>query len=368
MDADLEPLYERIMRAARPEDVFQELTVVLPPRLLKKHLGPEMDQMRQVLTEESFSSAEDRDAVKEARAKLESLYIRAMKKAGEGLYALDDYQMLLPPSGASRIEVAGHQFTVGEKFHVGEHSVLYKGRVSVDQGSAGVAIKVANSSADNPLLFNEIRMLERLHRKDVGYWRNIPFMLGRFTANERVGIITRYFEGTTLTNVRASPLHREGLDQRHVVWVLDRLLGLLGYMHSMGIVHGRIEPEKIRIRPSNHNALLTGWGRAVYRPATTGERVAPAGGVFEAPEVSRSGDVGPWTDIYSLGKTLIWLIGGDPTSNEMPDAVEPQIRKFLESMVRKNPRARPRDAWKLYEAQNRLKDSLWPRQFIHLNL
>lgn len=368
MDADLEPLYERVMRASRPEEAFKELTVLLPPRLLARHLEPEMEEMRRILTEENFSSAEDRAAAKEARAKLEGLYVRAMEKAGKGLYSLDDYQVLMPLSGGTKIMVGGEQYAVGEKIHVGEHAALYKGRVAVDQGSGGVAMKVAHTPEDNPYLFNEIRMLERLHRQDVGYWRNMPFMLGRFNAGERVGVITRYFEGVTLTQVRASPHHRLDLDQRHVVWVLDRMLGLLGYVHSMGIVHGRIEPDKIRVRPSNHNAMLTGWGRAVYRPAITGERAASTGGTFEAPEIRASGDVGPWTDIYSLGKTLIWLIGGDPVTNEMPSTVEPKLRKFLENMARTNPRARPRDAWKLYEAQNRLKDSLWPRQFIHLNL
>lgn len=149
---------------------------------------------------------------------------------------------------------------------------------------------------------------------------------------------------------------------------MDRLLGLLGYVHSLGIIHGRIDPERVRVRPGNHNALLTGWGHAVYRPAVTREGIVPNGGMFEAPEIGDSNAIGPWTDIYSLGKTLIWLIGGDPVTNEMPDSVEPKLRQFLLNMVRKSPRARPNDAWQLYKAQNRLKDSLWERRFLPLNL
>lgn len=367
MDADLKEAYDRVMQANRPEDAFKPLTVMLPPRLLEEHLAPEVEEMRVVLDESKYSSFDDKESVRIARARLDAFCTAAFAKAAKGLYAVDDYQMLVPPSGKN-INVDGITYSVGEKFHVGEHSALYKGRIVLDKGSAGVIIRVANTPEDNPHLFNEIRILEMLHRKDVGYWKNMPFLLARFNSGERVGVVYRYFEGLTLTEVRANKLHRNGLDQRHVVWVMDRMLGLLWYVHTMGIIHGRIEPQRIRVRPSNHNALLTGWGQAVYRPAVTDERIASVGGVFEAPEVRDSGEVGPWTDIYCLGKSLIWLIGGDPVTNEMPESVEVKIRQFLFNMVRKSPRARPQDAKQLYQAQNRLKDSLWERRFIHLDI
>lgn len=367
MDADLSPIYERVMRAVRPEDLFIELTVLLPPRLLAKHLAQEVEQMRTVLTEESYSSTDDREAARMARARFEDLYGTALAKAGSGHYGLDDYS-IMPLQSGTRIVVGGSTYAVGEKIHEGIHADVYGGRMSIDQGSAGVVMRLAHTPDDNPVLYNEIRVIERLHREEFGYWRNVPFMFGRFSAGERVGIIYRYFEGLTLTDLRADPLHKSGLDQRHVVWVLDRVLGLLGYIHSKGVVHGHIAPDKVRVRPSNHNALLTGWGTAVVKPAQTGERIFPVGSVFEAPEVQDGGSVGPWTDIYSLGKTLIWLIGGDPVTNSMPDAVEPKLRMFLLNMVRRSPKGRPQDAWQLYEAQNRLKDSLWERRFVHLNI
>ena len=368
MDADLRPVYDRVMRATRPEEAFAELTVLIPPRLLAKHLVPEMDEMRAVLAPERYSSFDDKEAAAAGRARLESFFEEALVKAGKGTYAMDDYSVVPPPSGGKTIVVDGVTYSIGEKFETGDHSSLYKGRMAVGRGSAGVVIRLANTPDDNPYLYNEIRNLELLHRQDVGYWRAVPFMLARFNAGERVGIVSRYFDGLTLSAVRANKLHANGLDQRHMVWVMSRMLGLLWYVHSLGVVHGRIHPDRILVRPSNHNAMLTGWGHAVYRPAVTGERISPNGGVFEAPEVMGSKSVGPWTDIYCLGKTLIWLVGGDPVTNEMPGAVEQKIKQFLLNMVRNNPKARPHDARQLFEAQNRIKDSLWERRFIHLNL
>lgn len=368
MDADLQPIYERVMQAARPEDAFRELTVFIPPRLLALDLNSQVEEMRRVLDPGAYSALDDKDAAALALARLEILYKEAIARDEKGLYVLDDYTSMPLPSGGQRISVGELECAVGPRLHEGRYSTVYRGRVRTPEGSGGVVLKVANAVSQNPYLFNEIRMLDILHRRDVGYWRHLPFMLGRFMAGERVGIVERYFEGLTLSELRDNRLHKQGLDQRHMVWVMDRMLGLLWYVHSIGVIHGQINPDRIRIRPSNHNAMLTGWGNAIYRPVTTGERVTPAGGVFEAPEVGEGGHVGPWTDIYSLGKTLIWLVGGNPQTNEIPDSVEDVLQRFLRNMVRKSPRARPQDAKQLYDAQNRIKDSLWERRFLHLNL
>jgi serine/threonine protein kinase len=367
MDADLAPVVERISEASEPEDVFKQLTVVLPPRLLAEHLKPEMDEMLGILTPERYSNPEDADAAATARATLEELYAEALHKASRGLYSLDDVSSG-PPSRGGTIVVDDVSYVVGSKVHEGTLASLYGGQRNLGQKHARVVIRLANEPSGNAFVQNEIRILNLLHEKDVGYWKGIPFLFGRFRAGERVGLIQRYFSGLTLEELRQNQLHRAGLDQRHVVWVMDRVLAVLGYAHSIGIVHGNITPETVRVRPSNHNTLVTGWGNAVYRPAVTDERVATSGGAYEAPEVGTLGNVGPWTDIFSLGKTLIWLLGGDPVANSIPDSVEPKLKAFILNMVRAHPRARPQSAWKLYEAQNKLKDSLWPRRFIHLDL
>lgn len=367
MDADLQPIHDRVLAATRSEDVFTELTALLPPRLLTQHLAPEVEQMRTVLDESKYSSSEDKGAARLARARFDAFYDEALTKAAKGLYALDGFSAL-PVSGGRTVTVDGVTYAISERFHEGTHAFAYRGRVRIDNGSAGVMIRLAKTLGDNAYLHNEIRMLDILHRSDVGYWRNLPFMLARFSAGDRVGIIFRYFEGLTLEALRRDPLHVHGLDQKHAVWVLDRMLGLLGYVHSTGVIHGRISPERARVRPSNHNLFLSGWAGAVYKPAITGERTVPSGSAFEAPEVGDEKALGPWTDIYSVGKTIIWLLGGDPVTNDMPDTVEPKLRQFLLNMVPKNPKARPHHAWQLYDAQNRLKDSLWERRFVHLNL
>lgn len=373
MDADLAPVYEQVMSAARPEDVFREFHMVLPERLLVEHLSTEVARFREVLHSGSYSDPDDVVAASTALQKFESLYQTALKKASQGLYALDGYIPLPVPNGGRKIVVDGVSYTIGQQVYVSEHSTLYVAYFPHDGGHAKALVRVAHTERDNPFLHNEIRILDRLHRKvadkELAYWRYLPYVLGRFQAGNRTGVIYRWFEGVTATDIRFNRLHKDGLDQRHMIWIYDRMINLLGFAHSQSIVHGRIEPDRLLVRPSNHNVMLTGWSQAIYKPAVTGERiVVRSESPFMAPEVKQTGVVGPWTDIYSLGKSMIWLLGGDPSSNEMPDTVHPKVQRFLLNTVRENPKARPQNAWQLYEAQIRLKDSLWERRFIHLNL
>lgn len=373
MDADLAPMYERVMSATRPEDMFRELHLVLPRRLLEEHLSTEVAGFRQVLNPESYRAPDDVAAATTARERFESHYGAALLKASNGLYALDGYLPLPVPNVGQSINVAGVAYTIGQRVHTGTHAAFYQAYFPHDGGHAMALIKVAHALSDNLFLNNEIQILDRLHRmvagKELGYWRNIPYILGRFETGKRTGIVYRWFEGVTAAQIGLNRLHKDGLDQRHMIWIYDRMINLLGFAHNRGIVHGRIQPDRLRVRLSNHNVMLTGWGQAVYKPAITGELIKPeATSPFLAPEVQTTGAVGPWTDIYSLGKSMIWLLGGDPSTNQMPDSVHEKVKRFLLATVREKPQARPQDAWQLYQAQIRLKDSLWERQFLHLNL
>ncbi len=373
MDPDLQIVYDRVVEADRPEDVFREFHMILPVRLLEEHLSKEVAVFRTVLNPDAHNSPDDAAAARYARDRFEALYAAALAKAAKGLYALDGYAPLPLPNNGKNITVDGVVYVVGRQMYTGEHSALYEAQFAHDSGHAKAVIRIAHTDQDNSFLNNEIRILDRLHRrvadKELGYWRYIPYVLGRFSAGNRTGIVYRWFDGVTATDIRLNRLHKDGLDQRHMIWIYDRMINLLGFAHTRGIVHGRIEPDRLRVRPSNHNVMLTGWGQAVYKPAITGEQILPgAESPFLAPEVYKTGEVGPWTDIYSLGKSMIWLLGGDPVSNHMPDSVHPKVQRFLLNTVREKPQARPQDAWQLYQAQIRLKDSLWERRFLHLDL
>jgi serine/threonine protein kinase len=186
-----------------------------------------------------------------------------------------------------------------------------------------------------------------------------------------MGLIFRTTYGLTLTEVRTKRAQRAGVDQRHIAWMLDRTLSALGFVHRCGLVHGSLSPDSIVVNDRLHNATLTEWGCSALNPARTGDRVVVDSQLkspFCAPEVIAAGEIGPWSDIYALGKTMIWLIGGDPVSNSIPTQVEPEFANFLLRMVHEDHYQRSTDCWELYEEQCRIKDALWPRKFLHFDV
>ena len=63
---------------------------------------------------------------------------------------------------------------------------------------------------------------------------------------------------------------------------------------------------------------------------------------------------------------MIWLLGGDPATNEIPAEVAAEFREFLTKMVNENRLLRPSDCWDLHEEETQTKDRLWERKFLHL--
>src|SRR5262249_26100225 len=65
----------------------------------------------------------------------------------------------------------------------------------------------------------------------------------------------------SLAEIRAA--YPEGLDARDAVWMIRRVFEVLGWVHSLGYVHGAVLPEHVLIHPIEHGARLVGWSYAV---------------------------------------------------------------------------------------------------------
>lgn len=369
MDRDLEDVYLRITQANRPEDLFGADDIVLPPTTLQELLGKKLDGLKAKTDPSRYQFPEDKEAASEARAILEDLYTRATDRIRHGFYGIPGYNRLRPSHFSKSFNVGRHTYHVGPKLKQGERSTLYEGFMEREGDSIGeVVIKLVNNQDDNYFPQNEARVLDILHASSVPQWKHLPFLLDRFQSGGRVGLVLRKTSGYTLSEVMRNPRWKQGVDRKHLVWMLDRTLSCLGYVHRQGIVHGDISPDQIIIQPPSHNAILIGWGSAVHRPAVTGQKVEGASESFAAPEVKERGRIGPWSDVYSLGKTMIWLLGGNIETDQIPDSVEEPIADFLRSMTQEDYSRREEDAWVLYQENCRIKDSLWERKFLHFEM
>lgn len=366
IDTDLEKVYYAVTQALHPEDIFgRDAHLGLPPEIVKERIGKTYESMYIIADPQRYRDVQDADFAQDARDQLDHFLQIAYEKIENGEYGLVRAKKIF--SLEKSFVVGGRKYYLGRKIFVGTHFVFYEGYLEMEDGVGEVLIKLARDVSDNHLIQNEIRILNTLHEVQVPQWKHLPVIMNVFEAGRRHGMVFRKIVGVNLIDVRRDHLYKGGVDQRHMIWVLDRSLSALGYVHNQGVVHGDVCPQNIVIRPSNHNAFIVNWDRAIYKAASTGERLVAHQDVFRAPE-AESGRVGPWSDLYSLGKVMIWLLGGDPETNTLPQDVARRVQRFLLHMVTEDISSRPHDAWELYGQQVRLKDSLWEREFLHFEM
>lgn len=230
-------------------------------------------------------------------------------------------------------------------------------------GGDEVALKIASDRADNDLLLNEARVLERLHGAEHGARRHLPRLLDQFkTSDGRVGNVLDRLDGMDLTAIRERL--PGGVPARHLVWIMRRCLATLGWAHARGVLHGNVDPAHILVRPHDHMVWVVDWCYGVVEPATTGDRFKALNEIYSPPEVADRKAPVPASDLYALGKTLIFAAGGDPKAKTLPDEVDERFARLLRFLVVESARGRAQDAWQLYLEVDRVREQIWgPHKF-----
>jgi tRNA A-37 threonylcarbamoyl transferase component Bud32 len=124
-----------------------------------------------------------------------------------------------------------------------------------------------------------------------------------------VVLVMPYYEGGTLADRVAAggPLPPDD-----VLALSDRLVGALAAAHRAGIVHRDVKPHNVLFDASG-DAFLADFGVARASDVTTGltaDGVVVGTPAYMAPEQARGEPVGPATDVFALGATLLFALTG----------------------------------------------------------
>ncbi len=233
--------------------------------------------------------------------------------------------------------------------------------------SENLVLKIVDDRADNDLMLNEARALDLLAAGESSAKIHLPKLLDRFrTEDGRVGHAFERLDGLDLLEVRRRL--PEGLPPRHLVWVMRRSFAALAHAHSCGILHGNLDPSHILIRPHDHMLWLVDWCYAIINPAQTGDRFKALNEEMSPPEVAERKAPLPASDLYSLGKAMFFLAGGDPKEKTLPP-MDPRLERFLRFMVVESQRGRAQDALELYHEVDRIRGQIWgPHTFVPLDI
>lgn len=153
-------------------------------------------------------------------------------------------------------------------------------------------------------------------------------------------LLMSFIEGE---NLQAQVARQGAIDDEHIAWILQRLLDAVGYLHYRGIVHCDIKPDNVILHVEEHNAVLVDFGLSIANP---GFATQAKGGTeaFMPPEFALGNPPIPASDIYSLGKTAVFLAGGDPYTGQLPRDMHPLLAECVRAMIQNDPFARPQNA------------------------
>ncbi len=138
---------------------------------------------------------------------------------------------------------------------------------------------------------------------------NVVRVLNFFRANETVYLVMRYERGRSLQKHIES---RKGmLDETWVRATFAQLLNGLREVHTSKLLHLDIKPANVYLR-NDGSPLLIDFGAARQTLSAEGVKLPPTYTPgFAAPEqYARRAEVGPWTDIYSVGATVYSCFAG----------------------------------------------------------
>ncbi len=182
---------------------------------------------------------------------------------------------------------------------------------------------------------NEARALARLAHPNIvklikyGFYGELPYL------------VMEYVEGgVTLTE----EMNNRADDNRwflpaEIKRITDQLLDALEAAHSARIIHRDIKPENLMLQqvPGYPDMLrVLDFGLAKYVDISTSTKTAMGTPEFVAPEVLTGKNIGPWTDLYSVGVMVFKLLSDEyPFSSDNLDLVWSQKLDFSFDPVEK---------------------------------
>jgi serine/threonine protein kinase len=273
-----------------------------------------------------------------------------------------------------RIQDVRHRYTPLSLLTSGDAADVYLATTGDEANTATeplYLLKVARVPESNAQLDIERKALSRLLRvaATTTYWNYLPPLVESFATRgrspQRINVF-RWEPGFyTLEQVHTQ---FPALDDRHLAWIFKRLLTVLGFIHRQNLLHGAVLPCHALIHAAGHGLQLIGWGGSV----AVGQRIRNVPARYQEwypPEVQNQRPASPATDLFLAARCLIYLAGGDPVTNRMPDAVPLPMQRFLKTCLLDSVAMRPDDAWALMEEFDDLLYALYgPPKFHELTL
>lgn len=210
----------------------------------------------------------------------------------------------MPESTVGRSAMPDSRYVLGDMIGRGGMAEVYRGRDRVLERPVAVKmLNLATSDASARTRFErEALTLAKLSHP------GLVTVLDAGTIEDRPFLVMQLVDGAPLSHW----VHEGGLDPGYVAAVGAQVADALRYVHGEGIVHRDVTPGNILLA-RNGRVLLADFGIARLAADTaslTGHGAVIGTPAYLSPEQVRGTAVGPATDVYALGLTLLEALTG----------------------------------------------------------
>jgi len=213
-----------------------------------------------------------------------------------------------------------------------------------------VCMKVSKDS--NDLILHEKEML--IHIQKNLNPLSFPVYLDHFKfSDDSLANVTKYIEGFDFCTLQN--FYTEGISVSNAVWILERILSACGNLHSKLIIHGLIEPSNLIVTHYNHNVTIIDFCGAI-QDANSNDAKYSLLNDFSAPEITKDLSPHPRTDLFSIGKSMIYLLSGNNENNYQKNIKDyPDFDSLIQKMVESNPKKRSDDCFQEWEKLEKIR-------------
>lgn len=369
MDAELERVTQELNSALLPEDIFG--TLVGTPDEMRQAGKKIYDRFARITHPDKHRNEEDKATAGKTFVVLTAFWEAAQQKIKKGIYG----DRSAGNGDPVTVHTRKREYVVEGILSRGDFCTLYHCYYPEGGDRTHGVFKVARDPRNNDRVKNEARVLKVLFsdkenealRPFVSEWvDSFSYRDSGSSLIRQVNVLS-WLEGFySLKEVMS--YYPNGVDPRDMAWMWRRLLVALGFAHNNGVIHGAVLPKHVLIHPEKHGLVLVDWSYAVLDPETSGERLQMINSEYEQwypPEIADIGIPTPGLDIYMGARCMVYLLGGDPVTGNLPTLVPKAIRAFLRGCMLPGPRQRPSDAWSLKEEFDELLERLWGRRRYH---
>ena len=204
---------------------------------------------------------------------------------------------------------------------------------------------------------------------------NIVRVLNFFRANDTVYMVMGYEQGRSLQDHitrRKKAGDKPLVSEQAIRWMFAQVMDALREVHTHKLLHLDLKPANIYLRDDGTPILLD-FGAArqtLHADLSTLHPMYTPG--FAAPELSIKKELGPWTDIYSIGATIFNCMVGVPPQSaherrrddrmeqfyaELQALYTPELVQLVRSSLMLDPLKRPQSVFAL---QKSMRDGIGP--------